>query len=164
MRQVAVEVGAGQNHDERLVWMPLAECGDGFVAAVRMQGEQQIAALAGPLVAHGDAVAGIAQESGPAPGSVAIAVAGAGSGGRDDRDASHGAGLDLSVMLAEPRVTDPAMLQRDLLDARARALRATAGLEGERLFGPRLAIVNPPLWEIGHVAWFQERWCRRRCA
>src|SRR5262249_7849985 len=24
-----------------------------------------------------------------------------------------------------------------------------------------LAIVNPPLWEIGHLAWFQERWCLR---
>ena len=27
--------------------------------------------------------------------------------------------------------------------------------------GPKLAIVNPPLWEIGHVAWFQEHWCLR---
>jgi iron(II)-dependent oxidoreductase len=61
-------------------------------------------------------------------------------------------------------LADPAKLQRDLLDARARALRATAGLEGERLFGPRLAIVNPPLWEIGHVSWFQERWCLRQRA
>jgi len=37
----------------------------------------------------------------------------------------------------------------------------TAGLDGERLLGPRLAIVNPPLWEIGHVGWFQEHWCLR---
>jgi ergothioneine biosynthesis protein EgtB len=29
------------------------------------------------------------------------------------------------------------------------------------LFGPKLAIVNPVLWELGHVAWFQERWCLR---
>src|SRR5207237_6189173 len=26
---------------------------------------------------------------------------------------------------------------------------------------PRLDIVNPPLWELGHVAWFQERWALR---
>ena len=26
---------------------------------------------------------------------------------------------------------------------------------------PCLAIVNPPLWELGHVAWFMEYWCRR---
>ena len=52
-------------------------------------------------------------------------------------------------------------LARDLSDARARMLRIVAGFEGERLLGPRLAIVNPPLWEIGHVGWFQERWCLR---
>ena len=26
---------------------------------------------------------------------------------------------------------------------------------------PCLAIINPPLWELGHVAWFMEYWCRR---
>lgn len=26
---------------------------------------------------------------------------------------------------------------------------------------PYLATINPPLWEFGHVAWFQERWCLR---
>ena len=53
------------------------------------------------------------------------------------------------------------MLQPQLLDARARTLRMTGDLEGDRLLGPKLAIVNPPLWELGHVAWFQERWCLR---
>ena len=58
-------------------------------------------------------------------------------------------------------LADPAKLERDLTDARARALRLTGDLDGERLLGPKLAIVNPPLWEIGHVAWFQEYWCLR---
>ncbi len=58
-------------------------------------------------------------------------------------------------------LADPAQLERDLLDGRARAERVTADLDGERLLGPKLAIVNPPLWEIGHVAWFQEYWCLR---
>lgn len=40
-------------------------------------------------------------------------------------------------------------------------MRVTAHLDGDRLLGPKLAIVNPPLWEIGHVGWFQERWCLR---
>jgi iron(II)-dependent oxidoreductase len=62
----------------------------------------------------------------------------------------------LSVILA-----DPAKLERDLTDARARALRVTGDLAGGQLLGPKLAIVNPPLWEIGHVAWFQEYWCLR---
>jgi iron(II)-dependent oxidoreductase len=61
-------------------------------------------------------------------------------------------------------LADPAKLERDLLDSRARAVRVTADLDGERLLGPKLAIVNPPLWEIGHVAWFQERWCLRQRA
>jgi iron(II)-dependent oxidoreductase len=58
-------------------------------------------------------------------------------------------------------VLSSAELEHWLLDARRRTLALTGDLEGERLMGPRLAIVNPPLWEIGHVAWFQERWCLR---
>ena len=61
-------------------------------------------------------------------------------------------------------LADAAALERDLVDSRARAMRVTADLDGERLLGPKLAIVNPPLWEIGHVAWFQERWCLRQRA
>jgi iron(II)-dependent oxidoreductase len=46
-------------------------------------------------------------------------------------------------------------------DARRRTLSMVAGLDGDALMGPRLDIVNPMLWEIGHVAWFQERWVLR---
>jgi len=63
-------------------------------------------------------------------------------------------------MLVDPGL-DATTLARDLMASRARTSRVTAGLGGERLLGPKLAIVNPPLWEIGHVAWFQERWCLR---
>jgi iron(II)-dependent oxidoreductase len=50
----------------------------------------------------------------------------------------------------------------ELQSARAK-MRATADdLGGEREFGPCLPIVNPPRWEVGHVAWFQEYWCLRR--
>ena len=56
---------------------------------------------------------------------------------------------------------DPAALAQWLVQARSRTLAYAADLTAERLLGPRLAIVNPPLWEIGHVAWFQERWCLR---
>ena len=34
-------------------------------------------------------------------------------------------------------------------------------LTDEQLIGPRLTIVNPLRWEIGHVAWFQEFWVLR---
>src|SRR5688572_27996894 len=39
-----------------------------------------------------------------------------------------------------------------------------ADLDGERWLGPRLAIINPLLWELGHVGWFQERWILRHAA
>ncbi len=48
-----------------------------------------------------------------------------------------------------------------LRDARARTLALAAVLTPDALLGPRLAIVNPPLWELGHVAWFQEKWVLR---
>jgi iron(II)-dependent oxidoreductase len=51
-----------------------------------------------------------------------------------------------------------------LTDARARTLALIADLTDQQLMGPRLAIVNPLLWEIGHVAWFQERWVLRHLA
>ena len=53
-------------------------------------------------------------------------------------------------------------LAHELREGRARLARITAGLDGSRLLGPKLAIVNPPLWELGHIAWFQEYWCLRR--
>jgi iron(II)-dependent oxidoreductase len=34
-------------------------------------------------------------------------------------------------------------------------------LDEEQMIGPRLPTVNPPLWEAGHVAWFQEFWVLR---
>jgi iron(II)-dependent oxidoreductase len=46
-------------------------------------------------------------------------------------------------------------------DARRRTLSMVAGLDEGELMGPRLEVVNPLLWEIGHVAWFQERWVLR---
>jgi iron(II)-dependent oxidoreductase len=52
-------------------------------------------------------------------------------------------------------------LSSDLVASRDHFARITAALDGDRLLGPKLAIVNPPLWEIGHVGWFQEHWCLR---
>lgn len=49
-----------------------------------------------------------------------------------------------------------------LADARARTLELVDDLDPEQLMGPRLDIVNPLLWEIGHVAWFHEYFALRR--
>jgi len=56
---------------------------------------------------------------------------------------------------------DPRALSLQLRDARQRTRALTQDLEGQQLFGPMRPIVNPVLWELGHVAWFQERWCLR---
>lgn len=46
--------------------------------------------------------------------------------------------------------------------ARQRTLELIEGLTAEQLIGPKLSIVNPMLWEIGHVAWFYEHFILRR--
>ena len=48
-----------------------------------------------------------------------------------------------------------------LEDARRRSLELIADLTDEQWRAPLLAIINPPLWELGHVAWFQEKWALR---
>ena len=63
------------------------------------------------------------------------------------------------MQLTDP--VDPLSVQAGLVASRARSTRMTADFEGDKLLGPRLEIVNPPLWELGHLAWFQERWCLR---
>ncbi|MEE9385240.1 MAG: selenoneine synthase SenA [Nannocystaceae bacterium] len=52
-------------------------------------------------------------------------------------------------------------LVASLEDARSKLISIFDDLEGERLIGPALHHVEPPLWEVGHVAWFQEYWLLR---
>ena len=46
-------------------------------------------------------------------------------------------------------------------DARSRTLELVADLDDDQIMGPQLDIINPLLWEIGHVAWFHEKWILR---
>lgn len=46
-------------------------------------------------------------------------------------------------------------------EVRSRTLDLVADLNDDQMIGPRLPTINPPLWEIGHVAWFQEFWVLR---
>src|SRR4030095_9721615 len=55
-----------------------------------------------------------------------------------------------------------AQLIETLRETRARTLELVNDLSDEQLIGPRLQIVNPLQWEIGHLAWFQEFWVLRR--
>ena len=52
-------------------------------------------------------------------------------------------------------------LSSQIEDARRRTLALVRDLTDDQLIGPRLPTVNPLLWEIGHVAWFQEWWVLR---
>ncbi len=54
----------------------------------------------------------------------------------------------------------PAIAQA-LVDARDYTRRLYAHLSTDQCRFPRIPIVNPPRWEVGHIGWFQEYWCRR---
>src|SRR5687767_8032738 len=98
------------------------------------------------------------------------------AGGRQCRFALHetnrrgaaGVGDTIAALVTIPtedrRAVDlppPATLAAWVAEARARTLALVADLGDEQMLGPRLKIVNPLLWEIGHVAWFQEKWVLR---
>jgi len=49
-------------------------------------------------------------------------------------------------------------LAERLINTRQRELALMEGLSQEQLIGPADRITEPPLWELGHVGWFQDRW------
>ena len=62
------------------------------------------------------------------------------------------------------RTADAALLAQAMADARAHTLRlfaATRAALGERLDVRYADELNPPLWELGHVGWFEEFWIAR---
>jgi gamma-glutamyl hercynylcysteine S-oxide synthase len=58
-------------------------------------------------------------------------------------------------------ITPPAILADWVLDAGRRTLGLVADLTDDQLLGPRGPTINPPLWELGHLAWFTEKWVLR---
>jgi iron(II)-dependent oxidoreductase len=57
--------------------------------------------------------------------------------------------------------TENADLTAWVEDVRTRISDQVSDLSDEQLMGPELDIVNPIRWEIGHVAWFFEKWVIR---
>jgi iron(II)-dependent oxidoreductase len=55
----------------------------------------------------------------------------------------------------------PDVLAAWVRDARRRTRELIDDLDDGQLFGTPLTTVNPLLWEVGHVAWFSERWVLR---
>ncbi|HTT12308.1 MAG TPA: selenoneine synthase SenA [Burkholderiaceae bacterium] len=60
------------------------------------------------------------------------------------------------------RRLDKQALRSALLDARQYTNALLEDLDDAHWQVPYLSIVNPPLWEYGHVGWFMERWCLRQ--
>ena len=74
-----------------------------------------------------------------------------------------GVTMHTTGLASEPigRLYEGDLLEGALRDARERTLAIYAHLDLARLDVPCIALVNPPLWELAHIAWFQELWCRR---
>jgi ergothioneine biosynthesis protein EgtB len=70
-----------------------------------------------------------------------------------------------NVESARMRSAGKDLLSLALIDARNHTLRWISACEtalgGEALKVPLMAEINPPLWELGHVVWFQEYWIAR---
>jgi iron(II)-dependent oxidoreductase len=76
----------------------------------------------------------------------------------------------------QTKVSDAAQRQRptsgasagelvaQLREVRHRTRRLTEDLSSAELMGPYREIVNPVLWEVGHIAWFHEYWTLRHAA
>src|SRR5213594_1523952 len=64
------------------------------------------------------------------------------------------------MLTAQAEVANAQLIDA-LKETRARTLELVHDLSEAQLMGPRLKIVNPLRWEIGHVAWFQEFWILR---
>src|SRR2546430_714230 len=59
-----------------------------------------------------------------------------------------------------PRATADALLYA-MLDARSVELELLDGLTDSQMLGTPRHFVEPPIWEMGHVGWFQELWVLR---
>jgi len=63
-------------------------------------------------------------------------------------------------MTADSRVTADSLADT-LLDARGVEMQLLDGLSDEQMLGAPAHFVEPPIWEMGHVGWFQEYWILR---
>ncbi len=67
----------------------------------------------------------------------------------------------VSPVCNESPPRSPQALSHALRDARQYTRDLYAHLTETQQRFPMLDCVNPPRWELGHLAWFQEFWCRR---
>lgn len=63
-----------------------------------------------------------------------------------------------------PGTTEAEGIAYAVVEAAERAIELVADLDEDQLVGPLLPTVNPLIWEIGHLAWFQEKFVLRQAA
>ncbi|WP_374370236.1 hypothetical protein [Piscinibacter sp.] len=70
-----------------------------------------------------------------------------------------------SIDSARMRRAGRELLSLALMDSRNHTLRWIAAFEralaSSELVVPQQIDLSPPLWELGHLGWFQERWIAR---
>ncbi len=57
--------------------------------------------------------------------------------------------------------TNSSKLLKNLQEARQTELALFTDLSDDQLLGPKAHFLEPPIWEVGHVGWFQEYWLLR---
>src|SRR5438876_1440770 len=65
-----------------------------------------------------------------------------------------------AMITPQAATTSDALLEA-LLDARRVELALLDDLTDAQMLGTRAHFVEPPIWEMGHVGWFQEYWIGR---
>lgn len=73
-------------------------------------------------------------------------------------------GLESGRPVPDMRTSSRAVLAAALRECREDTLFLLANLDEARATVPYRKTINPPEWELGHLGWFQERWCLRRDA
>ena len=66
----------------------------------------------------------------------------------------------MSAAGSSPRVTSEELIDA-LVDARRVELELIEGMAESQMLGRKAHFLEPPIWEMGHVGWFQEYWILR---
>lgn len=131
-------------------------------AAPGMQGDHQSLIAAGPALGQLHAVS-CAEHAGPAASGLPVAIVGIGQGRGDQDNGFRMHEPSVTSIAHQARCGRPADLAAALQACRADTLATFAVFErhlpGLRV--PMTAELNPPLWELGHIGWFQDFWLRR---
>lgn len=162
---VSVEVGAGQNQHQRTPWVAFAPRDDRACGTPGVQCNHECVVVIGPLRGQPDSVCSTEQAR-PAVRRLPVAIVGIGQcRGHDDKlRKMHATSIAPDTSQAEAARNGGAdVLAQAVLDCRRDTLST---FESFITALPDLKVplhpeVNPPLWELGHIGWFQDHWIAR---